>query len=105
MLLHYLVTKLQQDFYLGVEYERAWLTFWLPFVAEVEKRLAAARISGRGFVADGDLPIVGCRYASLRNEAFVQARKDGTPSTDGPLEYIYPPNSCGWNAAAHQTPH
>ena len=30
--------ELQQEFYLGVEYERSWESFWVFFIKEVENR-------------------------------------------------------------------
>lgn len=44
--------------------------FWFNFIQESERRLAALGIESRG-VAVGDLPLPGCRYASLRNEAYI----------------------------------
>lgn len=60
------------EFYLGPEFDILYLrpSFWFTFIREAEKRLANAAIRSRG-VADGDLALPGCRYASLRNEAYV----------------------------------
>lgn len=63
--------------------------FWYSFILEAERRLASGGVRSEG-VADGDLGLPGCTYASLRNEAFV----DGS----------YPPNNRGWNAVNHHNP-
>lgn len=73
------------DLHLSCMYERDWTTFRLPFIKETEARLEALPISPNP-IADGDVPIDDCRYASLRNEAFVNG--------------VYPPNEAGWKVEA-----
>ena len=73
---------------LGVQYERD-ASWWQEFVARAERMLAAHSVRTRG-CAVGDLPMSGCRYASLRNEAFV--------------DDAYPSNQLGFNAAKHPLP-
>lgn len=76
-------------------------TFWFTFVRTAEKRLAEAGVRTRG-VADGDLLLPTCVYASLRNEAFCKdPAQAGTPNEN---ELVYPPNVCGWNAADELNP-
>eukprot|EP00808_Paulinella_micropora_P031671 g77711.t1 len=75
---------------------------WLHFVREAESALARAGVRSRG-IAHGDLPIGTHGYASLRNEAFVRVSKEHLHTSEH-VEYIYPPNSCGWNAANHTPP-
>lgn len=59
------------DLYLGEELLTVYNTpFWYNFIREAERRLEAIGAISRG-VADGDLALPGCRYASLRNEAYV----------------------------------
>lgn len=97
-------------YYLGPEYNRT-SEYWWDWIVEAERRLKAHGIqrgSGaqRGF-AVGDLPLPGCTYASLRNEAFVKdpsaVHSAGRHGTSSPLP-VYPPNDCGWNAANHDIP-
>merc|ERR1712187_444183 len=68
--------------------------FWFNFIRTAEKRLALAKVRSRG-VADGDLGLPGCVYASLRNESFV----DGSQPQNGTaiVNKVYPPNKSGWN--------
>lgn len=93
--------------HLGYEYEAAFgAKFWFLFIQEAESRLNEAGLHTAG-VADGDLALPGCRFASIRNEAFVPV-----PNPDwreGQHEHMkvcleYPPNAEGWNAAGHQNP-
>lgn len=81
-------------FYLGEELNVIYNSmFWFTYILEAEKRLSGAKIRSRG-VADGDLPLPGCQYASLRNETFIKLDDD----------YVYPPNSSGWNGSNHKNP-
>eukprot|EP00039_Didymoeca_costata_P016444 m.296784 g.296784 ORF g.296784 m.296784 type:complete len:346 (+) comp16393_c8_seq4:154-1191(+) len=75
--------------YLGPEIAIYESPYWISFILEAERRLTKAGIRSRG-VADGDLGLPGCTFASLRNEAFVGG--------------IYPPNNLGWNAANQPNP-
>lgn len=97
-------------FYLGPEFNRT-SEYWWDWVLEAERRFKSHGIrrgSGaqRGF-AVGDLPLPGCAYASLRNEAYVidpsAARSASRRGIALPLP-VYPPNECGWNAAVHDPP-
>jgi hypothetical protein len=101
-------------FYMGPEYEAIYGTpFWFAFIVEAERRLARAGVRPRG-CADGDLPLPGCKYASLRNEAFVRVPQPVVDFRDPPgdageapemqLSLAYPPNALGWNAAGHFNP-
>lgn len=74
--------------YLGVEYERS-SEYWLEFISSCEQCLAQNNISSNG-LAEGDLALPDCKYASIRNEAFVDDR--------------YPANELGFNAAGHFNP-
>jgi len=73
--------------------------FWFNFIRTAEKRLSTAGVRSRG-VADGDLGLPGCVYASLRNEAFI----NDPAKPEANAEQVYPPNECGWNAARHSNP-
>merc|ERR1711912_53450 len=73
--------------------------FWFNFVRTAEKRLAQAGVRSRG-LANGDLALPCCVYASLRNEAFVVDPASPENSSDK----VYPPNVCGWNAAGDANP-
>jgi hypothetical protein len=65
------VPEHDHDLYLGQELLTVYNTpFWYNFIREAEKRLEAIGAVSRG-VADGDLALPGCRFASLRNEAYV----------------------------------
>eukprot|EP01117_Protostelium_nocturnum_P005885 TRINITY_DN2116_c0_g2_i1.p1 TRINITY_DN2116_c0_g2~~TRINITY_DN2116_c0_g2_i1.p1 ORF type:complete len:265 (+),score=94.20 TRINITY_DN2116_c0_g2_i1:105-899(+) len=87
----------QFRYYLGREYEAPYdADFWVDFIKTSEERLEGAEIPSNG-LADGDLSIPNCKYASLRNEAFVKVKDDDKVPQ-------YPPNSCGWNAANHPNP-
>ena len=78
--------------------------FWFTFIREAERRLQRAGIRSRG-VADGDLALPGCIYASLRNEAFVPVPIESEdPVSRQTKQLVYPPNSHGWNAAKHPNP-
>lgn len=79
--------------YLGKEMEIYSTAFWFTFVVEAEARLLRFGIRSRG-CADGDFALPHCRFASIRNEAFVRV--------NGQL--CYPPNDAGWNAARHPNP-
>jgi hypothetical protein len=60
------------DLYLGPELHDIYNTpFWYSFVTRAEEYLAAVGVESRGLAA-GDLALPGCRYASLRNEAYVR---------------------------------
>eukprot|EP00455_Lapot_gusevi_P043967 TRINITY_DN5432_c0_g2_i5.p1 TRINITY_DN5432_c0_g2~~TRINITY_DN5432_c0_g2_i5.p1 ORF type:complete len:251 (+),score=22.46 TRINITY_DN5432_c0_g2_i5:69-821(+) len=86
-------------YHLSMEFEAAYdSAFWFDFIRAAERRFLEAGIESNG-VADGDLALPGCRYASLRNEAFVKV-----PTERGTLEFQYPPNSSGWNGANHPNP-
>lgn len=73
--------------------------FWFNFIRTAERRLAEAAVRSRG-VAEGDLGLPGCVYASLRNEAFVEDPAQPEKSMDK----VYPPNASGWNAGGHPNP-
>lgn len=65
------VPEHDHDLYLGHELTSVYNTpFWYKFILEAEKRMEAIGAISRG-VADGDLALPGCRYTSLRNEAYV----------------------------------
>ena len=84
----------ESEYYLGSEHESVYdAVFWYKFICEAENRLSCHNIKSNG-LASGDLPLPHCKYASLRNEAFV--------TIDGQL--IYPPNECAWNAKKHRNP-
>jgi len=93
--------------HLGPEFEALFTgSFWYSFILEAECRLARAGLVPAG-VADGDLVLPGCRFASLRNEAYVAVpdptwRPGNIAALKAPL--AYPPNSAGWNAAGHPNP-
>lgn len=66
------VPEHDHDLYLGTQLDHVYNTpFWYNFVVEAERRLRVLGISSRG-VADGDLALPGCVYASLRNEAYIK---------------------------------
>lgn len=89
--------------------------FWRIFIQRCENDLNKAQI-GRRPIAEGDLPLG--RYSSLRNEAFIAKTPDINLEEDcwegydkqlaisSPkvIQYIYPPNSLGYNAAQHDIP-
>lgn len=96
------IPELDHELFLGSEVETYLAPFWFTFIREAERRLQLAGIRSRG-VADGDLALPSCIYASLRNEAFVPIPKvleNGTTTK----ELVYPPNHTGWNAARHPNP-
>lgn len=81
-------------FRLGTEFEAGYdAAHWFRFIRDVERRLARAGVRSNGGVADGDLALPGCRYASLRNEAYVNVPRRL-------LAEEYPSSSAGANAAA-----
>jgi len=92
--------------YLGYEMEAPYEgTFWFDFIRDAEERFRAAGLQSAG-VADGDMALPGCEFASLRNEAFVpvpnpQHREDNRIP---PTMLVYPPNDWGWNGAQHENP-
>lgn len=87
----------EADFYLGDEFTAAYPpSFWLDFITTAEQRFQAMNIRSNGGVAEGDLPLPNCRYASLRNEAFV--------IEDRAVGLQYPSNAASWNAAKHKNP-
>ena len=90
--------------YLGREYEAYYTPrFWFQFITEAERRLAAAGLRSAG-LANGDLPLPGCRYCSLRNEAYVFVENpDWAEGMRDELrqQLEYPPNATGWNARGH----
>src|SRR3989338_3274000 len=58
------------EFYIGPEYAEIYSSvFWFTFITQAESRLLLAGVRSRG-VADGDLPLPNCTFASLRNEAL-----------------------------------
>jgi hypothetical protein len=66
------IPELDHDIYLGPEVQEVYNTpFWYEFIVKAEERLRDVGAVPRG-VADGDLKLPGCIYASLRNEAFVK---------------------------------
>jgi len=79
--------------WLSPEFERDGTTYWKPFVQNLEARLTAHGVRSRG-CADGDI-LLGGRYCSLRNEAFVP------PDHEPGGEPCYPSNAQGWNAMNH----
>lgn len=82
------------ELYLGSEWDALYgPVYWFTFIREAERRLSALGVRSRG-CAVGDFPLPGCRYTSLRNEAFVRVGKD----------LVYPPNESGWNAARQPNP-
>jgi hypothetical protein len=65
------VPEHDHDMYLGPELHEVYTApFWYSFIVQAEARLTALGVRSRG-VASGDLALPGCRYASLRNEAYV----------------------------------
>lgn len=93
--------------HLGREFE-AWYggNFWMLFILEAERLLRAAGLHSAG-VADGDLALPGCNFASIRNEAYVRELNEDWINGDPPSQrqvLQYPPNRRGWNAAGHQNP-
>eukprot|EP00656_Telonema_subtile_P038994 TRINITY_DN44144_c0_g1_i1.p1 TRINITY_DN44144_c0_g1~~TRINITY_DN44144_c0_g1_i1.p1 ORF type:complete len:270 (-),score=48.99 TRINITY_DN44144_c0_g1_i1:98-907(-) len=93
--------------HLGYEHEAHYDTgFWVRFIQEAERRLAAAGLQSAG-VASGDLGIPGCRFASVRNEAFAPVVdpdwEEGMPAYLK-KKLMYPPNELGWNAVGHPNP-
>jgi len=87
----------EADFYLGNEFQAAYPpSFWFDFITTAEQRFQAINIRTNGGVAVGDLPLPSCRYASLRNEAFV--------IEDPTVGLQYPSNQASWNAAKHKNP-
>jgi hypothetical protein len=96
-------TETDPEFYMDQAYPSKLYNspFWFSFLRTAEERLARAGVRSRG-VADGDLPLPTCAYASLRNESFVQDPAKSSSEAGGML--VYPPNHCGWNAAGHVNP-
>jgi len=93
----------EHRFWLGCEFERP-SCFWHDLVRDAEVALREAGVESHGGTANGDLPLDGLGYASLRNEAFIPVRKDINGRGCGHTMYIYPPNGAGWNAAGHRSP-
>lgn len=91
----------EHRFWLGPEFQRE-PAFWSAFVAQAEQALLAAGVESHGGAAEGDVPLG--QYASLRNEAFVLGREEREDGLRGQLDFIYPPNETGWNAAGHPLP-
>ena len=91
----------EHRFWLGPEFQHD-PAFWRNFVTDAEQALWVAGIASHGGTAEGDVPLG--RYASLRNEAFIQGREMREDGRTGPPTFIYPPNEAGWNAAGHPTP-
>lgn len=86
--------ELDPSIWLGQEFDAVFgAVHWFTFIAEAERRLSALGVRSRG-CARGDLALPNCKYASLRNEAFVKIDKD----------FVYPPNDSGWNGARHRVP-
>lgn len=113
------VIEYESDYYLGPEIEAPYdAKFWYDFIVAAERNLSAAGIRSNGGVAEGDLPLPHCQFASLRNEAFV-IEEDGRID---PVEVMshpelgtvkigtsrpqlqYPSNKAGWNAAKQNNP-
>eukprot|EP01117_Protostelium_nocturnum_P015984 TRINITY_DN6242_c0_g1_i1.p1 TRINITY_DN6242_c0_g1~~TRINITY_DN6242_c0_g1_i1.p1 ORF type:complete len:315 (+),score=72.10 TRINITY_DN6242_c0_g1_i1:100-945(+) len=97
---HFMGERREEEsfYYLGREFDGIPYDskFWFDFITKAENRLKEEGVRSNG-LANGDLSLPGCRYASLRNEAFVIVKKgDHLPH--------YPPNSFGWNAAKHPNP-
>eukprot|EP00040_Diaphanoeca_grandis_P041219 m.262632 g.262632 ORF g.262632 m.262632 type:complete len:374 (+) comp46464_c0_seq1:211-1332(+) len=94
-------------FHLSQEFEGFYdAEFWASFIQEAERLLLDTNLSPGG-VADGDLALPGCRFASIRNEAFIKIANPHWTVGDHPStkeEFAYPPNSAGWNAAGHVNP-
>eukprot|EP00299_Pterocystis_sp_00344_P014937 c7439_g1_i1.p1 GENE.c7439_g1_i1~~c7439_g1_i1.p1 ORF type:complete len:645 (-),score=154.87 c7439_g1_i1:4-1893(-) len=106
------IPEKDHELMLGREWDEIYQApFWFTFIREAERRLSIAGVRSRG-VADGDLGLPGCRYASLRNEAFVRVPckalhiDDSTKqvTTRMTTDFAYPPNQCGWNAARDRNP-
>lgn len=91
----------EHRFWLGPEFERD-ASFWSGFVQSAEHLLSSAGVESNGGTADGDLSLGG-RYASVRNEAFVSLPEPNAGRCNT-MNYIYPPNDAGWNAAGHPCP-
>eukprot|EP00732_Lithocolla_globosa_P005924 Lithocolla_globosa_v1_NODE_6485_length_1080_cov_88.395122.p1 type:complete len:275 gc:universal NODE_6485_length_1080_cov_88.395122:190-1014(+) len=88
----------QHVFYLGPEIEAVYdQVFWFKFIRQAERKLKDGGIKANN-LADGDFPLPGCCFTSLRNEAFV-LHDQGSER-----RLIYPPNERGWNAAMHPNP-
>jgi hypothetical protein len=113
------VSDFECDYYLGAEIEAPYdAKYWFDFISEAEKRLCDAGVRSNGGVADGDLPLPHCRFASLRNEAFVIEEDapiapqvtvfhaDLGNVTIGSIrpQLQYPSNKAGWNAAKQRNP-
>lgn len=112
------LVEYESDFYLGPEIEAPYSPkFWYDFISEAERRLQRAGVRSNDGVAEGDLPLPGCRFASLRNEAFVVEPDRPSPApvvvVDGDRHVVigtnkpqlqYPSNQAGWNAAGHRNP-
>jgi hypothetical protein len=63
------------------------------FLIDVERELAAQNVRrAPNGCADGDTPIPGAHYASLRNERFIYVADKAT--------FIYPPNAVGANGSS-----
>ena len=85
--------------------------FWIDFIREAEIRLSKNKVKSNG-TADGDLQLG--KYCSLRNESFCILKSEwkslistpwsGYDSRATGIQYIYPPNIAGWNAAGQECP-
>lgn len=94
--------------YLGPECEAMYTgEFWFLFIQEAERRLQEAGLVSAG-LADGDLALPGCQFASLRNEAYVRVPNEawhaGAPAHVPRTALAYPPNDVGWNGIGHANP-
>jgi hypothetical protein len=90
--------------HLGYEHEALFAgSFWMLFIQEAEARLAQAGLVPAG-LADGDLALPVCRFASIRNEAYIPVPQNTGGNLAGRAQPEYPPNDSGWNAAGHPNP-
>jgi len=100
-------TGIEHLHYLGPEFEYFNMLprFWFDFIVDAEARLKAAGLQSNG-VADGDLALPGCQFASLRNEAYVRApNPDWAEGCMLPKHlWVYPPNADGYNGACDRNP-
>jgi hypothetical protein len=88
------------DKQLGKQFENE-PVYWGDFIIEAERLLNEAGVGSNG-CAQGDRPLPKCKYASIRNDAYIYE----IMTTDSEIlrSYMYPPSFCGYNAAGHTNP-
>lgn len=86
-------SEIAKDFKLSYSLEHS-QDYWLNFYLLIEDTLDLNKIKNNG-LANGDKSLGG-KFVSLRNEAYI--------INELTQEFVYPPDSAGWNASNHELP-